>query len=124
MKRILESRMTGTKLPDDRDKLAQELSSGVILCNFANKIKPRCVPTVMTQTPGEQTLSPVRSKKNAESFVAACKRLGVPESSLCSPSHIADKTNLVLVAKSVLALNKLGTVNGSSAAISSVAARV
>ncbi|KAE9555928.1 hypothetical protein FO519_000908 [Halicephalobus sp. NKZ332] len=124
MKRILESKMVGAKLSENKDKLAQELSSGVILCNFANKIKPRSVPTVMTQTLGEQSLSPVRSKKNAESFVAACKRLGVPESSLCSPSNITDKTNLVLIAKSVLALNKFGAMNDSSVTISSVAARV
>ena len=57
MKRILESKMIGTKLSDNKDKMAQELSSGVILCNFANKIKPRCVPTVMTQTLGEVELS-------------------------------------------------------------------
>uniref|UniRef100_A0A914Y1C0 Calponin-homology (CH) domain-containing protein n=1 Tax=Panagrolaimus superbus TaxID=310955 RepID=A0A914Y1C0_9BILA len=77
MRKVIEGKLAGTKLPTDRDRLSQELSSGVYLCNFANKIRIRAVPTVFT--PSEANLSPLKAKRNADGFIAACKRLGVPE---------------------------------------------
>uniref|UniRef100_A0AC34GXB5 Calponin-homology (CH) domain-containing protein n=1 Tax=Panagrolaimus sp. ES5 TaxID=591445 RepID=A0AC34GXB5_9BILA len=119
MRKVIEGKLAGTKLPTDRDRLSQELSSGVYLCNFANKIRIRAVPTVFT--PSEANLSPLKAKRNADGFVAACKRLGVPENSLCTSMDIIDRNNLLQIARTVLALNKLALSNGS---ITTVASRV
>uniref|UniRef100_A0AC35FV96 Calponin-homology (CH) domain-containing protein n=1 Tax=Panagrolaimus sp. PS1159 TaxID=55785 RepID=A0AC35FV96_9BILA len=120
MRKVIEGKLAGTKLPIDKDRLSQELSSGVYLCNFANKIRIRAVPTVFT--PSEANLSPLKAKRNADGFVAACKRLGVPENSLCTSTDIIERNNLLQIARTVLALNKLALSNGSITTV--IASRV
>uniref|UniRef100_A0A914QKG2 Calponin-homology (CH) domain-containing protein n=1 Tax=Panagrolaimus davidi TaxID=227884 RepID=A0A914QKG2_9BILA len=133
MRKVIEGKLAGTKLPIDKDRLSQELSSGVYLCNFANKIRIRAVPTIFT--PSEANLSPLKAKRNADGFVAACKRLGVPEilqqpsmlftlltNSLCTSTDIIERNNLLQIARTVLALNKLALSNGSVTTV--IASRV
>lgn len=94
-------------LPDD---LAEALANGVILCQLANQLRPRCVPfihvpspAVVSWRPGQEVgvgagtpgaflllplsflthpqpkLSALKSRKNVESFLEACRKMGVPE---------------------------------------------
>lgn len=102
---VLESRLQ-QPLPED---LAEALANGVILCQLANQLRPRSVPFIHVPSPavvsgspkggrGEGTglwlclskflpfllclqpkLSALKSRKNVESFLEACRKMGVPE---------------------------------------------
>lgn len=102
---ILESRLQ-QPLPED---LAEALANGVILCQLANQLRPRSVPFIHVPSPavvssspnrrrGEGTglwlclskflsllfrlqpkLSALKSRKNVENFLEACRKMGVPE---------------------------------------------
>uniref|UniRef100_A0AC35U8Z9 Calponin-homology (CH) domain-containing protein n=1 Tax=Rhabditophanes sp. KR3021 TaxID=114890 RepID=A0AC35U8Z9_9BILA len=58
--------------------ISSTLASGVLLCNFVNKLKPRSI-TVMSSISPSQPLPLPKAKKNAENFVNSAKKLGVSE---------------------------------------------
>lgn len=102
---ILESRLQ-QPLPED---LAEALANGVILCQLANQLRPRSVPFIHVPSPAvvsgspngqrgegmglwlclskflsllfrlQPKLSALKSRKNVESFLEACRKMGVPE---------------------------------------------
>ncbi|XP_062035560.1 leucine-rich repeat and calponin homology domain-containing protein 4 isoform X1 [Lepus europaeus] len=88
LRQVLESRLQ-RPLPED---LAEALGSGVILCQLANQLRPRSVPFIHVPSPAVPKLSALKSRKNVESFLEACRKMGVPEADLCSPSDLLQGT--------------------------------
>ncbi|XP_047569564.1 leucine-rich repeat and calponin homology domain-containing protein 4 isoform X1 [Lutra lutra] len=88
LRQVLESRLQ-RPLPED---LAEALASGVILCQLANQLRPRSVPFIHVPSPAVPKLSALKSRKNVESFLEACRKMGVPEADLCSPSDLLQGT--------------------------------
>nr|XP_048289927.1 leucine-rich repeat and calponin homology domain-containing protein 4 isoform X1 [Myodes glareolus] len=84
LRQVLESRLQ-QPLPED---LAEALANGVILCQLANQLRPRSVPFIHVPSPAVPKLSALKSRKNVESFLEACRKMGVPEADLCSPSDL------------------------------------
>uniref|UniRef100_F1KVB5 Leucine-rich repeat and calponiny domain-containing protein 3 n=1 Tax=Ascaris suum TaxID=6253 RepID=F1KVB5_ASCSU len=78
MRKALEQRLNLT-LPHERDQLAASLADGIHLCNFANSIRARAVPTVLTAPSPNAQLSTPKCRRNVENFLSACRRMGVPE---------------------------------------------
>ncbi|KAM9725888.1 leucine-rich repeat and calponin homology domain-containing protein 4 isoform 2-T2 [Dama dama] len=87
LRQVLESQLQ-RPLPDD---LAEALANGVILCQLANQLRPRSVPFIHVPSPAVPKLSALKSRKNVESFLEACRKMGVPEESLCQPHHILEE---------------------------------
>ncbi|KAM9056554.1 leucine-rich repeat and calponin homology domain-containing protein 4 isoform 1-T1 [Megaptera novaeangliae] len=88
LRQVLESQLQ-RPLPED---LAEALASGVILCQLANQLRPRSVPFIHVPSPAVPKLSALKSRKNVESFLEACRKMGVPEADLCSPSDLLQGT--------------------------------
>ncbi|KAM5228926.1 leucine-rich repeat and calponin homology domain-containing protein 4 [Ctenodactylus gundi] len=88
LRQVLESRLQ-RPLPED---LAEALANGVILCQLANQLRPRCVPFIHVPSPAVPKLSALKCRKNVESFLEACRKMGMPEADLCSPSDLLQGT--------------------------------
>ncbi|XP_059933747.1 leucine-rich repeat and calponin homology domain-containing protein 4 isoform X1 [Mesoplodon densirostris] len=88
LRQVLESQLQ-RPLPED---LAEALANGVILCQLANQLRPRSVPFIHVPSPAVPKLSALKSRKNVESFLEACRKMGVPEADLCSPSDLLQGT--------------------------------
>ncbi|KTG46376.1 hypothetical protein cypCar_00001924 [Cyprinus carpio] len=54
-------------------------------------------------------LSAAKCRLNVENFIAACRRLGVPEDTLCPPQLILEEEGLTRIAQTVQALLELPT---------------
>ncbi|XP_069011248.1 leucine-rich repeat and calponin homology domain-containing protein 1 isoform X1 [Embiotoca jacksoni] len=80
----IESRLK-VALPED---LGLSLMDGVVLCHLANHIRPRSVGSIHVPSPAVPKLSMAKCRRNVENFLDACRKIGVPESSLCSPYDI------------------------------------
>ncbi|XP_006806456.1 leucine-rich repeat and calponin homology domain-containing protein 1 isoform X6 [Neolamprologus brichardi] len=80
----IESRLK-VVLPED---LGSSLMDGVVLCHLANHIRPRSVASIHVPSPAVPKLSMAKCRRNVENFLDACRKIGVPESSLCSPYDI------------------------------------
>ncbi|XP_020487632.1 leucine-rich repeat and calponin homology domain-containing protein 1 isoform X5 [Labrus bergylta] len=80
----IESRLK-VALPED---LGSSLMDGVVLCHLANHIRPRSVGSIHVPSPAVPKLSMAKCRRNVENFLDACRKIGVPESSLCSPYDI------------------------------------
>ncbi|CEF70506.1 Leucine-rich-repeats and calponin homology domain protein [Strongyloides ratti] len=104
MKKLLGSKLsTITK----EEEISKQLSSGVLLCNFVNKLKPRTIPVVMASLSPSQPVPLPKAKKNAENFVNTAKKLGLSENNLPTPDDIVGRRNLNKIASSIVLLNKL-----------------
>ncbi|XP_029381713.1 leucine-rich repeat and calponin homology domain-containing protein 4 isoform X2 [Echeneis naucrates] len=97
LRKTLESRLKIT-LPED---LGEALSNGTILCQLVNHIRPRTVSSIHIPSPAVPKLSSAKSRLNVENFIAASRKLGVPEDSLCSPQLILEEEGLSRVAQTV-----------------------
>ncbi|KAG1952143.1 leucine-rich repeat and calponiny domain-containing protein [Pimephales promelas] len=75
LRKCLESRLK-ISLPDD---LGEALSNGTVLCQLANHVRPRSVSIIHIPSPAVPKLSAAKCRLNVENFIAACRRLGVPE---------------------------------------------
>ncbi|XP_061579266.1 leucine-rich repeat and calponin homology domain-containing protein 1 isoform X1 [Cololabis saira] len=80
----IESRLK-VVLPED---LGASLMDGVVLCHLANHIRPRSVASIHVPSPAVPKLSMAKCRRNVENFLDACRKIGVPASSLCSPYDI------------------------------------
>ncbi|RVE58173.1 hypothetical protein OJAV_G00206590 [Oryzias javanicus] len=80
----IESRLK-VVLPED---LGSSLMDGVVLCHLANHIRPRSVASIHVPSPAVPKLSMAKCRRNVENFLDACRKIGVPASSLCSPYDI------------------------------------
>uniref|UniRef100_A0A673JF42 Calponin-homology (CH) domain-containing protein n=1 Tax=Sinocyclocheilus rhinocerous TaxID=307959 RepID=A0A673JF42_9TELE len=75
LRKTLESRLK-ISLPED---LGEALSNGTVLCQLANHVRPRSVSIIHIPSPAVPKLSAAKCRLNVENFIAACRRLGVPE---------------------------------------------
>ncbi|KAM4714263.1 leucine-rich repeat and calponin homology domain-containing protein 4 isoform 2-T2 [Anableps anableps] len=103
LRKTLESRLKMT-LPED---LGEALSNGTILCQLVNQIRPRSVSIIHIPSPAVPKLSAAKSRLNVENFITACRKLGVPEDSLCSPQLIMEDEGLSRLAQTVQVLVEL-----------------
>ncbi|KAM4561862.1 leucine-rich repeat and calponin homology domain-containing protein 1 isoform 5-T5 [Fundulus diaphanus] len=103
---IIESRLK-VMLPED---LGSSLMDGVVLCHLANHIRPRSVASIHVPSPAVPKLSMAKCRRNVENFLDACRKIGVPQSSLCSPYDIT-QCRLHSVRATVLALAALDTTS-------------
>ncbi|XP_025066873.1 leucine-rich repeat and calponin homology domain-containing protein 4 [Alligator sinensis] len=78
LRQAIESRVRVT-LGED---LGAALANGAVLCQLANQLRPRSVPLIHVPSPAVPKLNAVKSRKNVESFLEACRRMGVPEAAL------------------------------------------
>jgi len=95
----IESRLRIT-LPED---ISPALADGVILCHVANHVRPRAVPSIHVPSPSVPKLNTAKCRRNVENFLLACRKIGVREDLICSPSDILEprKQGSVRVAISV-----------------------
>ncbi|XP_068569798.1 leucine-rich repeat and calponin homology domain-containing protein 4 isoform X2 [Cebidichthys violaceus] len=100
LRKTLESRLKIT-LPED---LGEALSNGTVLCQLVNQIRPRSVSIIHIPSPAVPKLSSAKCRLNVESFIAACRKLGVTEDSLCSPQLIMEDEGLSRLAQTVQVL--------------------
>ncbi|XP_023687535.1 leucine-rich repeat and calponin homology domain-containing protein 1 isoform X2 [Paramormyrops kingsleyae] len=100
----IESRLK-MSLPED---LGSSLMDGVVLCHLVNHIRPRAVASIHVPSPAVPKLSMAKCRRNVENFLDACRKLGVPESALCSAYDIL-QGDVRPVRKSVRALVALDT---------------
>ncbi|MCJ8731478.1 hypothetical protein PDJAM_G00200020 [Pangasius djambal] len=84
LRKSLESSLKIT-LPED---LGESLSNGTILCQLANHVRPRSVSIIHIPSPAVPKLSAAKCRLNVENFLAACRKLGVPETEMCLASDI------------------------------------
>ncbi|XP_035531601.1 leucine-rich repeat and calponin homology domain-containing protein 4 [Morone saxatilis] len=84
LRKTLESRLKIT-LPED---LGEALSNGTILCQLVNHIRPRSVSIIHIPSPAVPKLSSAKCRLNVENFIAACRKLGVPEMDVCVCSDV------------------------------------
>jgi len=82
----IESRLRIT-LPED---LPFALQDGVVLCHIANHVKPRAVPSIHVPSPAVPKLNVAKCRRNVENFLLACRKMGVREDLVCSPSDILE----------------------------------
>ncbi|XP_022518217.2 leucine-rich repeat and calponin homology domain-containing protein 1 isoform X3 [Astyanax mexicanus] len=107
LRESIESRLK-VALPDD---LGSSLMDGVVLCHLANHIRPRSVGSIHVPSPAVPKLSMAKCRRNVENFLDACRKMGVPESSLCSAYDIL-QCSLRAVRVTVGALVSLGESEG------------
>ncbi|KAI3375864.1 hypothetical protein L3Q82_004140 [Scortum barcoo] len=84
LRKTLESRLKLT-LPED---LGEALSNGTVLCQLVNQIRPRSVSIIHIPSPAVPKLSSAKCRLNVENFIAACRKLGVPEMDMCASSDV------------------------------------
>ncbi|XP_036968148.1 leucine-rich repeat and calponin homology domain-containing protein 4 isoform X1 [Acanthopagrus latus] len=84
LRKTLESRLKIT-LPED---LGEALSNGTILCQLVNQIRARSVSIIHIPSPAVPKLSSAKCRLNVENFIAACRKLGVPEMDVCVCSDV------------------------------------
>ncbi|XP_035213995.1 DISP complex protein LRCH3-like isoform X2 [Stegodyphus dumicola] len=78
LREILESRLK-LKLPDEMETA---LNDGVFLCHLANNIRANSVTCIHVPSPAVPKLTVAKCRRNADNFLEACRRVGVPNAEL------------------------------------------
>ncbi|XP_077400992.1 DISP complex protein LRCH3 isoform X2 [Vanacampus margaritifer] len=84
LRKALETRLKIT-LGED---VGEALSDGTVLCQLVNSIRPRSVSIIHIPSPAVPKLSSAKCRLNVENFIAACRKLGVPETDMCVCSDV------------------------------------
>ncbi|XP_073709922.1 DISP complex protein LRCH3 isoform X10 [Misgurnus anguillicaudatus] len=84
LRRNIECRLK-VSLPSD---LGAALTDGVVLCHLANHVRPRSIPSIHVPSPAVPKLTMAKCRRNVENFLEACRRIGVPQDSLCSAGDV------------------------------------
>ncbi|XP_031429366.1 DISP complex protein LRCH3 isoform X8 [Clupea harengus] len=84
LRKNIECRLK-VSLPCD---LGAALTDGVVLCHLANHVRPRSVPSIHVPSPAVPKLTMAKCRRNVENFLEACRRIGVPQESLCSVGEV------------------------------------
>ncbi|XP_035380993.1 DISP complex protein LRCH3 isoform X3 [Electrophorus electricus] len=92
LRKNIESRLK-VSLPSD---LGAALTDGVVLCHLANHVRPRSVPSIHVPSPAVPKLTMAKCRRNVENFLEACRRIGVPQGSLCSVAEVLEGEALCL----------------------------
>ncbi|XP_068129987.1 leucine-rich repeat and calponin homology domain-containing protein 4 isoform X2 [Hyperolius riggenbachi] len=93
------------------DPLCETLANGVILCQLLNHLRPRSILFIHVPSPAVPKLNLVKCRKNVDSFLEACRRLGVPEEDICAPHDIMDCEGLGRVQIIVQSLLQRGVMS-------------
>lgn len=107
----IEKRLKVT-LPDN---LPESLRDGVLLCQFANNIRPRSVLSIHVPSPAVPKLTMAKCRKNVENFLDACRKIGVGKEQICSSQDILDESGIIRVSITVAALVAVSANPKSSA---------
>ncbi|XP_029436044.1 leucine-rich repeat and calponin homology domain-containing protein 4 isoform X2 [Rhinatrema bivittatum] len=110
LRKNIESRLNIT-LADD---LGEALANGAVLCQLANHLRPRCIAFIHVPSPAVPKLNIIKSRKNVENFLEACRKMGVSEVDLCLPSDIL-QGGVCSVERTVRALLRAGGGGGGPA---------
>ncbi|XP_026086306.1 leucine-rich repeat and calponin homology domain-containing protein 3-like isoform X1 [Carassius auratus] len=102
LRRNIECRLK-VSLPSD---LGAALTDGVVLCHLANHVRPRSISSIHVPSPAVPKLTMAKCRRNVENFLEACRRIGVPQDSLCSAGDVL-KGEVVCVFRLVEALLSL-----------------
>ncbi|XP_058489025.1 DISP complex protein LRCH3 isoform X2 [Solea solea] len=86
LRKNIEARLK-VSLPSD---LGAALTDGVVLCHLANHVRPRSVPSIHVPSPAVPKLTMAKCRRNVENFLEACRRIGVPQDSLCSLGDVVE----------------------------------
>ncbi|XP_005462798.1 leucine-rich repeat and calponin homology domain-containing protein 3 isoform X3 [Oreochromis niloticus] len=86
LRKNIEARLK-VSLPSD---LGAALTDGVVLCHLANHVRPRSVPSIHVPSPAVPKLTMAKCRRNVENFLEACRRIGVPQDSLCSVGDVLE----------------------------------
>ncbi|KAB5575205.1 hypothetical protein PHYPO_G00218180 [Pangasianodon hypophthalmus] len=92
LRKNIESRLK-VSLPSD---LGAALTDGVVLCHLANHVRPRSVPSIHVPSPAVPKLTMAKCRRNVENFLEACRKIGVPQGSLCSVGEVLEGKALCL----------------------------
>ncbi|KAL8569993.1 hypothetical protein ACOMHN_056425 [Nucella lapillus] len=87
IRQMIESRLK-VALPD---QLSDALKDGVVLCHLANHIRPRSVATIHVPSPAVPKLTLAKARRNVESFLEACRKIGVDQDHMCTASDITEE---------------------------------
>ncbi|XP_061493545.1 DISP complex protein LRCH3 isoform X8 [Rhineura floridana] len=112
LRKKIESRLK-VSLPSD---LGAALTDGVVLCHLANHVRPRSVPSIHVPSPAVPKLTMAKCRRNVENFLEACRKIGVPQDNLCSPSDIL-QLNLS-IKRTVESLLSVGTDSEEASLVS------
>lgn len=88
------------------DEVPAALSDGVILCRLANHVRPRSIAMVHVPSPAVPKLNLAKRRRNIDSFLDACSKIGVPSANICSAQDILLEKNTAKVATTVKELLK------------------
>ncbi|KAM4676994.1 leucine-rich repeat and calponin homology domain-containing protein 4 isoform 2-T2 [Discoglossus pictus] len=86
------------------EPLSEFLANGVILCQLLNHLRPRSISSIHVPSPAVPKLNPVKCRRNVDSFLDACRRIGVPERDLCLASDILGGEHPLIVQRTVSSL--------------------
>ncbi|XP_047195512.1 DISP complex protein LRCH3 [Hippoglossus stenolepis] len=86
LRKNIEARLK-VSLPSN---LGAALTDGVVLCHLANHVRPRSVPSIHVPSPAVPKLTMAKCRRNVENFLEACRRIGVPQDSLCSVGEVLE----------------------------------
>ena len=89
-------RITGIRIAD----IHEELKSGIVLCDLANKIKAGVVPRI------NKGKMPFVMMENINNFLVACKVLGVPDTDLFMTVDLYEAKNMGQVIQTLHALGR------------------
>ncbi|XP_061524576.1 leucine-rich repeat and calponin homology domain-containing protein 4 isoform X2 [Phycodurus eques] len=103
LRKTLEARLKITLAED----LGEALSDGTVLCQLVNSVRARSVSIIHIPSPAVPKLSSAKCRLNAENFIAACRKLGIPEDALCSPQLTTEDDGLSRLARTVRVLEGL-----------------
>ncbi|XP_077445809.1 DISP complex protein LRCH3 isoform X2 [Stigmatopora argus] len=103
LRKTLEDRLN-VALGED---LEGALSDGTVLCHLVNSVRPRAVSIIHIPSPAAPKLSSAKCRLNVENFIAACRKLGVPETDICVRSDVLLRkpSRVLRCAEALLALD-------------------
>jgi len=82
------------------EEMHQTLKSGVILCNFLNKLKPNSVARINTSK------MPFKEMENVDAYIKACATIGVPSHYSFMTVDLYEAKNLNQVIQNLMALKR------------------
>jgi len=93
--------MTGESISAGQDNLHAALKDGITLCNLANKLSPGIIPRI------QKGKMPFVQMENINSFLMACKRIGVPDTDLFMTVDLFEAKNMSQVLQTLHTLQML-----------------
>ncbi|KAM8973114.1 leucine-rich repeat and calponin homology domain-containing protein 4 [Pelodytes ibericus] len=103
LRKDIESRLKITL----REPVCEALADCVALCQLLNHLRPRSIASIHVPSPAVPKLNVVKSRRNVDCFLEACRKLGVPEQDVCLASDILGGEHPLIVQRTVSSLLRL-----------------